>query len=309
MSRTQRIIDRFPEFYRIWDGNSLISQVVSALGKRIDEAENELFTVMRAHWVDKAIRIDLDYLGALYNIKRKIGETDSEYRGRLKRAIMEFKGGGTIGAVLTSVRNALNLPRDYPLELIENPPREMNKEFAVTTGETWWQSSESVFDTTPTIEISVETSGAKVTNPTLVNMDVEESLFFTGTIQSGSQLRIEEGKAYLDDKEVTENLNMTTSSIPRLLRKGSTWRYIERLGKDIGIFDSSSFDESVFPAGIATVKIGFRWTAHQPATFEIRVPKRDLPLGANSSLLLAEEVVNSIKATGVRAIIKIIEGD
>ena len=308
MSRTQRILDRFPSFYRTWDRNSLISQVVSALGKRIDEAENELFVVMRAHWVDKALKIDLDYLGALYNIKRKPSETDSEYRSRLKRAIMEFKGGGTISAVLTSVRNGLGLPRDYPLELVENPQKEIQKEFDVRTGETWWQSSESVFDTIPDIEISVETKGANVTNPTIVNTGIEESLMFRGVIQSGSELRLEDGKAYLDEEDVTESLSITGTNLPKLLRKGSTWKYVELLGKEIGVFDASSFDESMFPIGIAMVKIRFSWAAYQPATFEIRVSKEALSLRGNN-VSMVEGVVNSIKATGVRAIIKIIDGD
>lgn len=308
MSRTQRILDRFPNFYRTWDRNSLISQVVSASGKRIDEVENELFAVMRAHWVDKTLRIDLDYLGALYNIKRKLSETDSEFRSRLKRAIMEFKGGGTISAVLASVKNALGLPRDFPLELVENPQKEIQKEFGVRTGETWWQSSESVFDAIPNVEISVETKGAKITNPTIINTDIEESLVFRGIVQNGSKLRLGDGKAYLDGKDVTESLSTTTTTIPKLLRKGSVWRYVELLGKEIGVFDASSFDESLFPVGIATVKIVFKWTTHQPATFEIRVPKEALSLRGDN-ISMTEDVVNSIKATGVRATIKIIDGD
>lgn len=115
-----------------------------------------------------------------------------------------------------------------------------------------------------------------------------------------------EGKAYLDDEDVTENLSGTTTTIPKLLRKGSTWRYVELLGKDIGMFNVSSFDESLFPTSVATIKIKFSWTAYQPATFEINVPREVLSLRENN-LPMAKEVVNSIKATGVKASIKIIE--
>lgn len=304
MERTQRILDMFPSFYKTWDRDSLIFNVVNALGKRLDESEKDLFEIMRAHWVDKAIRIDLDNLGALYNIKRKTGETDPEYRSRLKRAIMEFKGGGTISAVLTSVNTALGLPRDYPLELVENPQREIYREFKVRTGETWWQSSESVLDSTPSIDIDVETGGAKVTNPTITNLGTGESVTFDGIIQTGDQLKIEGGKAFLNGVDATGRLS--TATIPRLLRGGATWRYAELLEKEIGVFDVSRFDESMFPVGIATVRIGFKWMSHQPATFEIKIPKD--ALSRRGGLSLAQEVVDSIKATGVRAIIKVVEG-
>jgi hypothetical protein len=303
LERTQRILERFPSFYKTWDRASLIFNVVCSLGKRLDEAEKDLFAIMRAHWIDKALGLDLDSLGALYNLNRKPGENDVEYRNHLKLAIMEYKGGGTISAVLTSVKTALGLPRDYPLELVENPPREISKEIHVSTGETWWQSSESVLDASPSVEISVETEGGKATNPTIINTGLDESLTFEGTIQSGDRLRIEEGKAYLNGEDVTRRLSTTVA--PKLLRRGSTWRYVELLEKEIGVFDVARFDESMFPVGIATVRVGFKWVAYQPTTFELRIPKDALSMRGDASL--AQEVANSIKAVGVRAIIKVVE--
>jgi len=302
MEKTQRILERFPSFYKTWDRGSLFFQVVGSMGKRLDEAEKDLFAIMRSHWVDKALGRDLDSLGALYNLKRKPSETDLDYRNRLKRAIMEFKGGGTISAVLTSVNTALRLPRDYHIELVENPPKEMRKEVRVRTGETWRQSSESVLDASPSVEIRVETEGGTVTNPTITNTDLDESLTFKGTIQSGERLRIEEGKAYLNGEDVTGRLSR--SVVPKLLRKGSTWRYAELLEKEIGVFDVSTFDESMFPVGIAPVRIGFHWVAYQPATFELRIPKGALSI--RGDLSLAQEVADSIKAAGVRAIITVV---
>jgi hypothetical protein len=304
MKRTQRILDRFPSFYKTWDRNSLIFNMVHALGKRLDEAEKDLYAIMWAHWVDKASGSELDQLGDLYNIKRKPDETDSAYRNRLKRAIMEFKGGGTINAVLTSVKTALGLPRDYPLELIENPPKEMYKEFKVRTGETWLLSSSSVLDAAPSIEINVETEGLKSTNPTITNLGTGEVIALKGTLQKGEVLRIEGGKVFLSDVDVTERLSKADAS--KLLRRGSTWRYAEALEKEIGVFDAAAFDLSIFAIGIPTVNIGFKWVAYQPATFEIRMPKDALP--TKGSIALVQEVVESIKAAGVRAIINVVEG-
>lgn len=304
LERTKRILNRFPNFYKTWDADSRTFKVISALGKRVDEAERDLFSIMRAHWVDKAFSTDLDRLGAVYNIERKPGETDDEYRGHLKRAIMEFKGGGTISAVLSVVKMALNLPSDYLLELNENPPKDISKEYSVITGALFNLSSESVLDAKPSIDISVKTENAKISNPTLTNTETNEAITYTGTLQSEEYLKIEEGKAFLDDVDVTKSLSTTT--IPQLLRKGSTWSYTEIIEEEIGVFDSAQFDHSIFALGIPTVNIGFKWTAHQPATFEIKIPKNTLYRASDISLV--EEVVNSIKAVGVRAIINVIEG-
>jgi len=303
LERTERILNVFPDYYKTWDSDSRIFKVVSAFGKRIDEAEKDLFSLMRAHWVDKAHNTDLDRLGAIYNMERNLGESDSEYRGRLKRAIMEFKGGGTISAIISSVKMALNLPTDYSLELNENPQKEVIKEFSFTTGDFFTISSESVLNAKPSIDISVETEEAEISNPTLTNTETNEVITFLGTIKSGEHLKIEDGKAVLNNENVTEKLSTTT--IPQLLRKGSTWSYTEIIEEEIGVFDSAQFDHSIFAFGIPTVKVVLNWTAFQPATFEIKIPKNTLYRGNDISLV--EAVVNSIKAVGVRAIINVIE--
>jgi hypothetical protein len=125
---------------------------------------------------------------------------------------------------------------------------------------------------------------------------------FQGTLQSGDQLRIEGEQATLNGEDVTSQLAPAT--IPTLSRQGSTWRYVERLEKEIGVFNSSRFDESMFPVGIATIKLRFHWVAYQPATFEIRVP-HDI-MSRRDDVLRITEAVNSIKAAGVRAIIQVV---
>jgi hypothetical protein len=198
----------------------------------------------------------------------------------------------------------LNLPTDYSLELNENPPKEIIKEFSFTTGDFFTISSESVLDAKPSIDISVETEDAEISNPTLTNTDTNEVITFMGTIKSEEHLKIEDGKAVLNDEDVTEKLSATT--IPQLLRKGSTWSYTEIIEEEIGVFDVAQFDHSIFAFGIPTVKVVLNWTAFQPATFEISIPKNTLYRGNDISLV--EAVVNSIKAVGVKAIINVIEG-
>ena len=49
MQRTQRILDRFPEFYLTWNKTSLIYELVTAIGKRVDESEKDLDSILTAH--------------------------------------------------------------------------------------------------------------------------------------------------------------------------------------------------------------------------------------------------------------------
>jgi hypothetical protein len=302
MKRTKRILSRFPIFYKVWDENSRIFKVINAIGKRLEEADKDTNAILRAHWIDTAFGEDIDRLGAIFNLKRRIGEDDSEYRSRLKRAIMDFKGGGTVSAILLSVKMTLGLPNDYPLELVENPPVVINRALEVRTGDTWLMSSNSVLDATPSITLTNETADMPITNPTILNVDTGEKIVFNGTIRMGEELKIEDGKATLNGIDVTERLSVT--NFPRLLRKGSVWNYAEQVEEAIGRFDISKFDESIFAVGIPTAKIIFNWVAYQPATFEIRIPK-DV-ISGRRDLSILEETVNTIKASGVKAIIKVI---
>jgi len=303
MERTKRILDRLPLFYRSWDRDSLIFNLLFAMGKRIDEAEKEVTAILRSHWVDTSFGANLDRLGAIYGFERKPREGDPEYRNRLKQAVIEFKGGGTINALLTSVRMTLGLPRDYPLEMVENPPIEVQREFDVNPGDIWAFSSESVLDAAPTIEVSIESESEKITNPSITNLETNESITYKGSILKGQKLVIEEGKGRLGRRSVRKNLSTTT--VPRLLRKQHKWCYEEPISEEIGVYDTAIFDESKFAIGIPTVRLAFNWVAHQPATFEIRIPQEAIIRG--DDMALVEEAVSSIKATGVRAIINLVK--
>ena len=303
MERTKRILDRLPLFYRSWDRDSIIFNLLFAMGKRLDEAEKEVTAILRSHWADTSFGVNLDRLGAIYGFERKPYEGDPEYRNRLKQAVIEFKGGGTINALLTSVRMTLGLSRDYPLELVENPPIEVQREFDVNPGDIWAFSSESVLDVTPTIEVSIESESEKITNPSLTNLETNESITYKGPILKGQKLVMEEGTGRLDRRSVKSNLSTTV--VPRLLRKQHKWRYEEPISEEIGVFDAAIFDESKFAIGIPTVKLSFNWVAHQPATFEIRIPQKAIT--RMDDVTLVEEAVEYIKATGVRAIIKIVK--
>ncbi len=163
-------------------------------------------------------------------------------------------------------------------------------------------SSSSVLDADPSISVSIETADAKVTNPTISNLDTGEKITFEGIIESGQELTIKDGKAMLDKTNVRKS--MSTSKAPSLLRKDSTWSYTEEVEEEIGLMDTARFDSSIFAIGIPTAKLVFSWTAYQPAAFEIQVPK-DI-VSTEGDLSTIRDVVDSVKAAGVEAKIKVI---
>jgi len=304
LERTQRILERFPEFYLTWDRSSLIHELVTALGKRVDEAEKEVDLILKAHWVDTATSGDLDKLGRLFNLSRYPGERDADYRSRLKRAIIEFKGGGTRQAILDAVRMTLGLPPDYPIEMVENPEKEILKEFTVRSGDEWSFCSESIYDAEPVLEVSLASEEEESINkPTLTNVDTGETLTFDGKIGRGQTLVIEGGEARLGGKDVKRSLS--AEKPPTVPRQDTRWSYDEPISEEIGVFDAAVFDESKFAVGIPTVRLSLRWVSHQPATFMLRIPGS--ALGREGQIKLASDAVDSIKATGVKAIITTVE--
>ena len=135
-------------------------------------------------------------------------------------------------------------------------------------------------------------------------LDTKQSITFKGKLESGKQLIIKQNLALLDEEDVTEKV--IPKEPPLLLRKGSEWRYSEDLSKRIGVFDAGKFDEHTFAMGIPKVKVAFSWMRRQPATFEIQLKSEALlNSGLDESYLQTE--VNSIKAAGVNAIIKLME--
>ena len=269
----------------------------------MDEMEKDLVSIMRAHWVDTARGEDIDRLGALFNIERKDGESNPDYSNRLKTAIISFKGGGTIDAIRMLVRITLGLPQDYRADIVENPPVDLKRTWKVSSGREWLVNPRNIQDAVPDITITVETENAKITDPTITNLTTEEAITFKGDISYGKSLKISNGKAMLNDKDMTDQLSTTT--IPKLPRKKSKWQYTEYKGANIGTFDQTNFDESVFVIDI-TSSVTFEWTACQPATFELRLPE-ELLYKAGVTAGYMQDIINSVKASGVKADVKVVQ--
>jgi hypothetical protein len=301
MDRLERISNRLPRFYKHWEQDSLVFILLKAVIKQLDEAEERITDMMKAHWIDTAVGDELDKLGDLLGLSRLAEENDAPYRARLKRAVTEYEGGGTVSTILAAVKALIRAQSEEDVKIIENPPTSASADFVVRAGATWTLGSNSIEDAQPNLTITVEETGG-VSNPQIMNLDTGESITFEGKLKSGQKLVITKKKALIDEKDISQKLAPQT--VPRLLRKGSTWKYLESLEKLVGVFDAARFDEHTFAVKIPAVKIRFDWTRLQPATFEVRIKSKALE-GSGYSVPYLENVVNSMKAAGVNAIINV----
>jgi hypothetical protein len=302
LSRKERISERLPHFYKQWKTGSSIFGFTSAMGTHLDESEKDQMSIMRTHWVDTASGGDLEKLGSIYNIKRRDSESDPDYRNRLKTAIMSYKGGGTKSAIQMIVRMVLKLPLDYPVKIEENPIVNLKRTWKVSAGKEWVINPRNIEDAVPDITLKVTTENAKVTDITLTNLTTSESISFKGDMLYGDILKISNGQAKLNDKDATDRLSTTT--VPMLVRRKSKWQYKEYVGANLGVFDSTQFDRSVFVIDIIS-EVTFEWTARQPAAFILELPN-ELLTRPGITVEYMQHLVNLVKAAGVKAELKVV---
>lgn len=303
MARAEKIADHLPHFYMCWDETTAVSALVRSAGKSMDEAEKDFVGIMRAHWVDSAARDDLDGIGALYSMARKASESDDDYRGRLKTAVLSYKGGGTANAVRMMVRIALGLPADYPVAIEENPPVRMTKSWKALAGAEWTVNPRNVREAAPRITLEVETENVRITDPAITNRDTGEVVGYRGDLKKGDRLVIEGSRATLNGKDVSERL---TGKAPVLPRRKTKWQYTESIGANLGVFDQALFDRAVFSVDISST-ITLEWTANQPAAFDV-ILEKGLVERAGVTEAYLQEIVNMAKGCGVKAGVRLTEG-
>ena len=255
---------------------------------------------MRSHWVDTAGGKDLDGMGAIFGIRRKEGEPDREFRIRLKTAIISYNGGGTIGAIKMLVRIALALPPGQDIEIVENPVVPMKKSWKVRAGTEFSVNPRSTASSPLDITIAVDTPDAKISDPVLKNVTTGEEIRFGGELKHGDVLKISKGMASLNDRDVSSRICGCIDTLPR---RSTQWKYSEAVGANVGTFDSTEFDRSVFAIDIVS-SVTFEWTARKPAAFELYVTKQMLS-GAGVTRGYVQDIVDSVKACGVRAEVKV----
>jgi hypothetical protein len=303
MDKAGKIADRLPHFYKHWDNSTAISSIVSAIGKNMGEAEKDFIAIMRSHWVDTASGNDLDRLGTLFSIKRKASETDESFRGRLKAAAISYNGGGTPGAIRTMMRVAMGLPADYPVTIVENPLVQLKKTWKVRANTEWVVNPRNTRDVEPGVTVEVETENVKIADPTITNLDTGQTVTYNGTLARGDVLKMAGDRATLNGKDVS---GMLAGRVPLLPRRKTRWKYSEAVGSNVGVFDTATFDRSVFAVDIASA-VTLEWPANQPATFEVVVERGQLERAGVTETHL-QEILNMAKGCGVKAGIRLAEG-
>jgi hypothetical protein len=301
-TRAEKISARLPHFYLSWDRSSVVSSMVESMGKCMDDTEKEFVAMMRSHWVDTASSDNLDKMGALYSMPRNAGELDNDYRGRLKVAIISYKGGGTQNSIKMITRIALNLPPDYPVEIRENPLVKRKKTWKVRANTAWSVNPGSIVDSEPDISISLETKDARIANPTITNIDTGDAVTFNGDLTYGDTLKLSNGKALLNGIDKSNSLSSPKPiSMPR---RKNQWQYTESIGANIGVFDQAQFDRSVFAVDIMS-SVTVEWTAYEPASFEVVLPKALLDKSGVKADYL-QGLINSVKSGGVKGVVKVL---
>jgi len=302
LSRPERITGRLPRFYRNWDRTSLVSAFVQSVCEQLDETEKGITKLLEAHWVETAKGEDLERIASLVRSSHMPHEDDEHFRDRLKRAVDEYKGGGTVSVIIDELRQLIGA-KSGEIEIVENPVTEASAEFLVIANNTWSLGSSSIEDEQPSLTLAVKQEG-EVSNPQIINVDTGLSVTYEGKLKSGEQLFIDKKKALLDEKDVTKRVNMQGQL--RLLRKGSVWKYSEALLERIGMFDAAKFDDHTFAVDVPAVSVRFEWKRRQPATFMVKI-KSDVLTRSSLSESDLEKVLNSRRAVGINVLVKIME--
>jgi len=125
MGKTERILSNLPATFQPFPRPSALFTLVNAFGIPLQEAENLLVEVMKAHWVDHADRgrktiRDLALLAALYDLQPRPDEGVEEFREHLKRYVRAYlEGTATIRGVLRLAADTLGLAID--LDALQRP--------------------------------------------------------------------------------------------------------------------------------------------------------------------------------------------
>ena len=115
MPRILEILKYFPNFYLATDEGKLLYHVVDSIASMIQGIENDMFGVLKSHWIKTVEDIDdLEKIAALYGIEREDYEDINQFRTKIEDVIRLYLAGpGTVPAVIEFIAIAL---RKYNIE-------------------------------------------------------------------------------------------------------------------------------------------------------------------------------------------------
>lgn len=334
---SDRIINRLPQFYKSWDKESILFSFIDSFANEFRKQEKELVNIKRTHWIDTSYGKNLDLLAKIYKLYRKQEESDEDFRNRIKRFLFEFTGGGTKKSILAQTTAYLNLKEESEMPiLIENPLRIKKVKFTVQNGDSISVHSGSINDEDFFLELALEEEGFEILDPSIYDQDSNSSIKFYGTLRSGEKLRIsteEKTVSHINNDVRIDNVNSDSSSNSRdtsifnnkgnnngnnnnndnifiddkmkVPRKKSTWIFKENTTPKLGRFDEAHFDEYFYEVYVPKCSLIIEWKAKLLSSFELQIESGSFER-SGVSIENFSDLINSIKAAGVKAFIEII---
>jgi hypothetical protein len=327
---SDRIINRLPQFYKSWDKESVLFSFIDSFANELRKQKKDLVNIKRTHWIDTSYGKNLDLLAKIYKLYRKQEESDEDFRNRIKRFLFEFTGGGTKKSILAQTVAYLNLKEESEMPiLIENPVRIKKVKMTVQNGDRISIQSESIDDKDFFLELSLEEEGFEILDPSIYDQDRNYSIKFHGTLRSGEKLRIsteEKSVSHINDDLRIDDVNNDSNSIfnnkknngnnnnnnnifidekMKVPRKKSTWIFKENTTPKLGRFDEALFDEYFYEVYVPKCSLNIEWKAKLLSSFELQIESESFER-SGVSIENFSDLINSIKAAGVKAYIEII---
>lgn len=326
-----RITNRIPQFYKSWDKESILFSFLDSFAHELRKQKKELVNIKRTHWIDTSYGKNLDLLAKIYKLYRKQEESDEDFRNRIKRFLFEFTGGGTKKSILAQSVAYLNLKEESEMPvLIENPLRIKKVKMTVQNGDRISIQSESIDDEDFFLELSLEEDGFEILDPAIYDQENNSSIKFNGTLKSGEKLRIstkEKSVSHITNDLGIDDVNNDSSNSSifnnksnngnnnnnnlyiddkmKVPRKKSTWVFRENTTPKLGRFDEAHFDEYFYEVYVPKCSLNVEWKAEFLSSFELQIESESFER-SGVSIENFSDLVNSIKAAGVKAFIEII---
>lgn len=113
MDKISTVLSRFPQYaYDPEDKSSKLYKLIESIINEFNITMENIDRIDKMISIDTALPDDLyNRFGALLNIKRNKGESDEQYRGRLKTSVVALSGG-TADAVKYAVACGLGINND-----------------------------------------------------------------------------------------------------------------------------------------------------------------------------------------------------
>ena len=121
MTRKDEIFKGLPQrvFDRTVGGNN--ERFVRSFGTILDNVDTEILSLKSSTKVSTATGTDLDKIGEMFNLERMSGETDVNFRQRIRSHAQGFSGGGTKDSIEISVLNRFGVIVEVTDSLVHIP--------------------------------------------------------------------------------------------------------------------------------------------------------------------------------------------